>query len=561
MKPALLALVGILLAFPLSAQSPARSSANVTSKKDECSIAGMVVKLAASEPLRKVTVQLDSADDRTRSIFTSTDAGGRFQLKRLDPGRYRLLVMRNGFVSQEYGQKTPGDPGSTLTLRPGQDIKDLLFRLIPSAVIAGRVIDEDGEPLPYTQVSALREFYSEGKRKLMPQTVETTNDLGEYRLFGLPPGRYFIRAVYRRTRGYSRSSIQLPESELTEHGYAPTYYPGSPDPSKAVAFTVKAGEEVPSTEILLRPVSTFSIRGRVYNMVSKRSNAGVMIELEPRNTEFIWSFSGGTTNVQNQDGAFEIHDVVPGSYTLLAFWFEEEKTYQARQVLEVGSANVDGVALTIAPGIPVNDRIQRDGQPSLASRGELSVYLRGAESERFGGASAQVNGDAFTLKDVSEGTYRLNVSGQSQDCFLKSVRFGGTESLDDGFTVRRGVEAALEVTISSRGARIQGAVADADNLPAAGVWVVLVPDEPRRNQFRLYQARTTDQYGRFDLRGIAPGSYKLFSWEKVEQGEWGDPDFLKPFEEKGERITVQEGDSKSVNLAAIRTASTEQQKP
>src|SRR5262249_53346485 len=149
----------------------------------------------------------------------------------------------------------------------------------------------------------------------------------------------------------------------------------------------------------------------------------------------------------------------------------------------------------------------------------------------------------------------------SQDCYLKSVHFGGVESVDEGFTVRRGVDAALEVTISSRGARIQGAVADADNLPAAGVWVALVPDEARLNQFWRYKSVTTDQYGRFDLRGIGPGNYKLFSWEKVERGEWEDPEFLKPFEEKGERITVQEGDAKSINLNAIRTASTEEQKP
>ena len=143
-----------LAAFAV-AQSSTRGPSTGTLKKDECSVAGMVVKLAGSEPLRKATVQLNSADDRTRSISTSTDAGGRFQLKGVDPGRYRLLVTRNGFVTQEYGQKTPDDPGSIFTLGPGQDLKDLLFRLIPSAVIAGRVIDEDGEPVPHTQVGAL----------------------------------------------------------------------------------------------------------------------------------------------------------------------------------------------------------------------------------------------------------------------------------------------------------------------------------------------------------------------------------------------------------------------
>jgi hypothetical protein len=103
-------------------------------------------------------------------------------------------------------------------------------------------------------------------------------------------------------------------------------------------------------------------------------------------------------------------------------------------------------------------------------------------------------------------------------------------------------------------------VKDVDGLPAPGVRVVLVPDSARRNEFRLFKESTTDQYGRFDMRGIAPGDYKLFSWEQVEPNAWEDPDFLKPFEEKGESVSLQEGDGKSLDLVAIRSASNEQQK-
>jgi len=88
-----------------------------------------------------------------------------------------------------------------------------------------------------------------------------------------------------------------------------------------------------------------------------------------------------------------------------------------------------------------------------------------------------------------------------------------------------------------------------------------VPEEPRRSELRLYRASTTDQYGRFDLRGVAPGDYKLFSWKQAEEGAWEDPDFLQPFESKGEKVSVQEGDAKSMDLVTIKTVSTEQQKP
>ena len=108
---------------------------------------------------------------------------------------------------------------------------------------------------------------------------------------------------------------------------------------------------------------------------------------------------------------------------------------------------------------------------------------------------------------------------------------------------------------------MQGAVADADGLPSVCVWVALVPDAMHRNRPQLYKSTQADQHGQFFLRGIAPGDYTLLSWDEVENGAWEDPDFLKPFAEKGEKVTVAEGESKSVNLTSIKTTGTEEQKP
>src|SRR5258706_9259019 len=155
----------LFLIFLIPLALSGQTSGNPSSpKKDECSISGMVVKLADSEPLRRARVFLQNADDRAHNVSVVTDAAGRFQFKGIDPGRYHLSVSRAGFVVQEYGQKKAGDPGALLALRSGQEVKDLLFRLIPSAVIAGKILDEDGEPLPEIVVSALRQGYLEGKQ-------------------------------------------------------------------------------------------------------------------------------------------------------------------------------------------------------------------------------------------------------------------------------------------------------------------------------------------------------------------------------------------------------------
>ena len=100
---------------------------------------------------------------------------------------------------------------------------------------------------------------------------------------------------------------------------------------------------------------------------------------------------------------------------------------------------------------------------------------------------------------------------------------------------------------------MEGTVLTEDNLPAAGVWVVAVPEENKRQFERLYKSERTDQNGAFSLHGLAPGKYKLFSWTEVEEGAWEDPDFLKPFEEKGETVEVQEGGAQTLQLKLMQT--------
>jgi hypothetical protein len=567
MKQRSLSLAALLLASTLAAQTPGRNSAGEKPKKEDCSIAGMVVKLDGSAPLKSARVELRNAEDYSRAYAVSTDAGGRFTLKNVERGRYRLTVSRNGFVDQEYGQKTPNDPGSILTLAPRQQINDLLFRLIPWAVIAGRILSEDGEPLPWVGVTALREAYTEGKHKLLPTAQATTNDLGEFRLFGLRPGRYFVSATYSTKNQWLAQSgdaeddrIVAAEESSTQR-YVPTYYPGTPDPAKAATITVKPGDEIPSVDILLERLAAYKIRGRIYNSVTHRPGKGVSIMMLPRNNQVAWSVLSFETVVQDKDGSFVLNDILPGSYTLSAYWFDEGKPYVAKQNIDVGNADVDGVTLTIAPGTTINGRVIWDGKASLEGD-ELSVSPYSAEQIMdFGSAARVAPNGVFTLKDISESTYQLYVNGISKDCYIKAIRYGTADALYDGFAVQRGSDASLEVTLSSRGARVQGTVTDADGLPVAGVWAVLVPEESHRGHMQMYKETTTDQYGHFELRGIPPGDYKLFSWDQVENGAWQDPEFLKPFEEKGEEVKLQEGDAKSVNLTAIKTASAEEQKP
>jgi Carboxypeptidase regulatory-like domain len=549
-----------VLILPLALLSALSAYAQKNSKppkEETCSVSGIVIKMADSAPLRKAKLVLKSVDDPHRTVGAVTNAEGHFALKDVEPGPYRLTVTRVGFVSDEYGRRKPDAPGAILTLHAGQDLKDLQFRLIPAGVISGKIYDDDGEPLPGVEVGAIRQVYSEGKRTRSAATSVSTNDLGEYRLFGLSPGRYFVSSVYAR---WSREGSEDDPNDAQNEGYAKLYYPGTPDPAKAGPITIKAGEEASSIDILMRKVPVHQVRGNVYNQVTHKPGVGVMVIMIPKSAGNEWDF-GVPTTVQKTDGSFVIPEVLPGSYTLASFWFDDGVSYVNRQAVDVGNADVEAIAMTVVPGTNISGRIVWEGQPAL-EKDELKIVPKPVDVPFGIRGQARVAGDnSFTFKGLGEGTYRAEVMGMSKDCYIKDMYYGESSVIKDGFTVTRGEAGALEIVISSRGARVQGTVMDSDSLPLAGVSVVLVPELSQREIYQKYKTESTDQYGNFDLRGIAPGDYKLFSWVEVEQDGWQDPEFLKQFEDRGQRITMQDGDHSSVKVIAIQTKAPESSKP
>jgi len=247
-----------------------------------------------------------------------------------------------------------------------------------------------------------------------------------------------------------------------------------------------------------------------------------------------------------------VSNVVPGPYTLIAFWYDQSagKVHYGSQRIDVGESDVEGVSLVVATGVTIQGRVVWDGNPSL-ERNELTIHAALVETAALGGSAQVEANQQFTLKDLIDGDARVQVLGASKDCYVKQITFGQMFVKDDVISVSKGANPALEITVSSRGARVQGAVVDKDGLPAAGVWVVAVPDTARRMTQRLFKSQTTDQYGKFDLHGLAPGTYKLFAWDGAESNAWEDQDFLKPFEDKGTKIEVRDEDAMTTNLTVI----------
>jgi 5-hydroxyisourate hydrolase-like protein (transthyretin family) len=197
--------VSLVLTLALVAEMPA-AQVNQTSEKQPapCVVSGQVVTAADGAPIRLARVALVQENVRSHpAVFAATtDNEGRFEIKKVAPGRYRFFASRPGFLHQEYQAKGTSD-GAVLTLSPGQEFVDVLYRLALAAVITGRVVDESGEPMDGVMVTALRKVTAEEKEDWGPRTTKVqmtavssavTDDRGEYRIFGLKPGEYYLKA-------------------------------------------------------------------------------------------------------------------------------------------------------------------------------------------------------------------------------------------------------------------------------------------------------------------------------------------------------------------------------
>src|SRR5262245_9105181 len=164
------------------------------SQQPRASLHGYVLKIGTAEPVSKAVVTLTRTDSQRPAYTATTDVDGKFALDDVDPAQYRLDASRTGYVRSEYGARTPNRPGLPITLAAGQRMADVVVQIMPAGTIAGRVFDRDGETLANVNVEALKYSYSDGDRVLNVVQAARTNDLGEYRLFWLQPGQYFVSA-------------------------------------------------------------------------------------------------------------------------------------------------------------------------------------------------------------------------------------------------------------------------------------------------------------------------------------------------------------------------------
>lgn len=531
----------LVAAIAASAQSP-----NTTPK---ATIEGQVVNAATGEPVRKAQVTLRGGNARGRIPYAaSADPSGHFVFESVEPGTYRIFAGRTGFVTGEYGQRDANRAGTAVTLTAGQSLKSVAIKLVPQAVVTGRVVDEDGDPVSGVTVAILRYTYGRGPKQLSSVDDASTDDRGEYRFYALPPGRYYVRAT-RRGPGIPATPANA-KSE-GETSYVPVYFPNALDPSGAVAIDASAGKVVTGIDLALTRARTVTVSGRVLDHTGAPAGRGTRIALIARDSSGPVVGGGwGSGAALDSSGRFAIRGVRPGSYLLAADRFDDEQRLTARAPVDVGTTPVDNLAVQLAPGIQVKGRVEVEGAEKV-DLSPVRVALQSPYETRRRGSDGVVAADgSFALANAAPGAYTVNVTSVPDNLYVKAIRLGNQDVLAQGLSLHAGGD-ALAVVLSAGAAQVDGTVNDANGQPAAGVTVVAVPNGRRRDHAFFYKVSATDDTGHFSMTGIAPGEYKLFAWEDVEPGAWQDPDFLQPLESAARTLTVTENGHETVQLKSL----------
>jgi protocatechuate 3,4-dioxygenase beta subunit len=585
-------LLSVILLLSQRGQPPAfQAQTPQQQQSSKASIEGVVTSASNNEPLERAQLSLirmvttpppTGASPPPQILPVMTDSQGKFAFKDIDAGTYRIAAARNGYARQEYGQRAAVGNGTPINLVAGQEMKDLVFRMTPAGTLNGHIRNGLGEPVTGVQVQLLRPIYSSlGQRTFQTTGSARTDDRGEYRLYWVTPGRYYLLAGSSTSSSISLLSalggISSP-NEIAERAYPSTYYPGTLDITRASEIEVPPAGDLGGVDVVLLEQQLHRIRGRVIDAATGQppKAANVSINLRQPVASSVVLSGTASTPYNAATGAFELRDVPPGQYWLRGTQPTDLNTpvtvaagttirsvndllnaaignqNTAQMAVDVSDSDVDGLVLTMSPGISIPGRVTIDGADlsSIAGSENIRLQLRGTSSS-FAQRQPLAADGTLSLDNVSPGEYRVMANlPQQLDLYIKSVRIEQTDALNQPWVIGNSVSGTLNVVLGRNTGQIEGTAVDARRQPAAGVQVVLIPDRSR-DRYELFRAATTDQNGHFTMRAIAPAEYKIFAWEALEPYAYFDPELLRRFESQGRPVKILESSRENMEVKAI----------
>ena len=570
-----LALVLLMGGAWVSAQTPAPGG----------SLSGRVVVNAATTvtPVARVLVIIDASDGQGERL-TVTDREGRFRFDGVPTGRYLVRAIKVGWVPAYYGSPRPGrPPGVRVAIERGAKA-EIEIPITPGSVIAGRVVDPQGRPMA-RQFPWLLESRMVGDRRMISRTrfpysigsfERATDDRGEFRLYGLPPGTYYLAlspsmpaGTRLTTDAEVRWALQPPGADRDGPpspgpiaGYARLYYPGTPDPDAAVAITVGPGQVREGLEFRLEYSPVGRIEGVVRNADGSPANgARVMLEVREPRVNLEGSVRMATADAQ---GRFVFNSVPADDYRVSASASSGPAAVRdlwAQTNVGTTGADIAGMMLTLAPAAQLSGRVTFAGTtvkppPDLSVVRLTAIGVRAMAQALAGAGSitAQVVGQAgvdgtFSIIGLPPDRYLITAAwpGMRTDAggwWLTGVRVGERHLGDEPVEVQANeLVGDIVVEFRDRMGAIEGALSDAAGRPAPGYFVMAFPVDRAHwttTSRRMVPAAHPATDGRFTISGLPGGDYYLAVVTEVDPDEAADGRFLETLIPMAIRVVVPE---------------------
>jgi hypothetical protein len=546
-------------AFQSGRERPVRDNARTAT--GTAKITGRVISAETGAPIRRAQIRVTSRDAGI-SREATTDGDGRFEFLSLPGGRYRLYVTRAGYVTLEYGQTRPFEAGKPLDIVDGQLLERVDFNLPRGSVIAGRITDEFGDPVTDVQVQAMRYQFTDGERQLVNAgRTSTTDDLGQFRVFGLMPGDYIVRATMR---GNSNLAVTSLDAAREPEGYPGTYYPGVIEPTQAQIVTVALGQEVSSIAFPLVRARLSRISGTVMS-AEGGPLTGALVMLRAIGSGGARLNVGGGNQV-GPDGAFRLSNVPPGEYVLHV----QERPQNGSNVQSLDfsdvefasltlsvSADIDGLAIVTARGVIASGRVAFSGGSKVTLRG---VQVRANPPQGLPSAvalasravgSGRVNEDGtFELRGL-QGPQLIRATGLPEGWMVKSISLDGADITDVPFDFRPGTHInSLVITVTDRVTHISGAVRDGRGQAVADYVLVVFSEDAKlwSAPSRHVATARPDQNGSFSIKGLPAARYLAAVVPALEDGMQNDAALLQQLRTRAESFTLAEGQALNLNL-------------
>jgi len=566
----------VLLLALISPFSSAQEKPPADQSASLASVAGSVVQSDTGAPVANAQViftgpipegeSAESNAEEMRRLGASTDEKGNFTFEKLKPGNYYVFAKHAGMIQKRSDEMG----GMTVQLQSGHSQK-ITVSMLATGVIAGRVLNEQGEPMQSERVTAMQyRYWLAGRRLIEVKTVET-NDQGEYRLFGLKPGSYFV-LVGTRGSGSDGWVVMNRESssKAIQRLYAPAYYPNETTAQTAVPIVVKPGDEA-RANFSLAQVTAYKVSGKVLGLVPQSENK----DGEEQRVRYVvltqkgFMSPAGVTGVR-KDSTFELSAIPSGRYTLTVMDSDrkDDERHGSREVV-VDSSDVTGITVNLDSSKgQLNGLIRPDGESKLdlsklyviflpadaSSMTESNEVVMEGSSAGIGYGEVKRDGSFKAELPVTSGVISAMVAAQStgsEDWYTSKILLNGKDVLASGFKAADAQRGRIEIVISAKGGTVEGTALNSENKPFADAQIIAVPaDSKMRTRLDLMQKVTADSQGRFRLRGVRPGEYLLMALEDAEEQPFADEPFLKQNSDKIQKIKV-EASTQQVKLQTI----------